>query len=251
MASSSAGGMAWSAVPITAHDGIVFQAGTPDFWVSAMELSGRWVAASILASLAGRPLAMQDGNTVLLDVDVDGARECARVRLGGHVRRRQDARTGVGGDELADGLALRGREGIHVDQRLDLLVAGGGVGDDGATVGVPDQDDGAGDGVQEVADVGGVIPDAEQRVRRHVDRVPVILEVADDGVPAGTVGPGPVDQDDAGLGPPPATVLAEAPASTCAALACAALAIPAVASSPTAATAAVSATMRFFARGTT
>jgi hypothetical protein len=30
MATSSAGAMAWSAVPITAQDGIVFQAGTPD-----------------------------------------------------------------------------------------------------------------------------------------------------------------------------------------------------------------------------
>ena len=30
MASSSAGGMAWSAVRITAQAGMVFQAGTPD-----------------------------------------------------------------------------------------------------------------------------------------------------------------------------------------------------------------------------
>src|SRR5258706_15426186 len=66
MESSSAGGMAWSAVPITAQDGIVFQAGTPDFWVSAMDVSGRWVAASTPASRAGRPLAMHVWNTLCL-----------------------------------------------------------------------------------------------------------------------------------------------------------------------------------------
>src|SRR5271166_3881505 len=66
MARSSAGGMAWSAVPITAQEGIVCQAGTPDFWVSAMVESGRWVAARICASLVGKPLARQDGNTLCL-----------------------------------------------------------------------------------------------------------------------------------------------------------------------------------------
>src|SRR5436189_242213 len=116
MASSSAGGMAWSAVPITAQDGIVFQAGTPDFWVSARGVAGR------------------------------------------------------------------------------------GVGDDGTAVGVPGQDDGAGKGVQEVAEEGGVISEAKQRVGRHVDRVPGVLEPAGDGVPAGTVGPGAMDQHDARLG---------------------------------------------------
>jgi hypothetical protein len=58
--------MAWSAVPITAQDGMVFHAGTPDFWVSAMDVRGRWVAASTPASRAGKPLAMQDGNTLCL-----------------------------------------------------------------------------------------------------------------------------------------------------------------------------------------
>src|SRR5580693_5931557 len=62
MASCSAGRMTRSAVPITAQDGMVFQAGTPVGWDSAMVDSGSCVAASILASLAGRPLAKQEGN---------------------------------------------------------------------------------------------------------------------------------------------------------------------------------------------
>jgi hypothetical protein len=44
MAISSAGGMARSAVPTTAQEGMVFQAGTPDFWFSAIVDSGSWVA---------------------------------------------------------------------------------------------------------------------------------------------------------------------------------------------------------------
>ena len=40
MASCNASGMAWSAVPTTAQDGMVFQAGTPVGWVSAMVAIG-------------------------------------------------------------------------------------------------------------------------------------------------------------------------------------------------------------------
>jgi hypothetical protein len=86
-------------------------------------------------------------------IDRCGARPAGGtgVRLRGHVCRREHARARVGADELSDGLALRRREGIHVDQCLDLRIAGGGVGDNGAAVGMPDQDDGSGNGVQEVA----------------------------------------------------------------------------------------------------
>src|SRR5690349_10706790 len=66
MASCSAGGMAWSAVPTTAQDGMVFQAGTPAGWVRAMVAIGAWVAVWTWASAAGRPLAMQDGKTLCL-----------------------------------------------------------------------------------------------------------------------------------------------------------------------------------------
>ena len=46
---SSAGGMTWSPVPITAQDGMVFQAGGPDGSVNALAVSGRWVAAMTAA----------------------------------------------------------------------------------------------------------------------------------------------------------------------------------------------------------
>ena len=43
---------------------------------------------------------------------------------------------------------LGGCEGVHVDERLEVGVGGGGVGGDGATVGGADQDDGPGDGAE-------------------------------------------------------------------------------------------------------
>jgi hypothetical protein len=58
---SSAGGITRSPVPITAHDGIVFQAGGPDGPVNALAVSGRWVAAMTAAWLAGRPVAKHPG----------------------------------------------------------------------------------------------------------------------------------------------------------------------------------------------
>src|SRR6185437_5301911 len=64
IASWSVAGIAWSSVPITAHDGIVFQAGAVDFSVSALVASGLWVAASTLPSAAGRPFAKQPGKTL-------------------------------------------------------------------------------------------------------------------------------------------------------------------------------------------
>src|SRR5690242_16368798 len=64
MASCNAGGMAWSAVPTTAQDGMVFQAGAPDGWVRAIVASGAWSAARTRASRAGSPLAMHAGNAL-------------------------------------------------------------------------------------------------------------------------------------------------------------------------------------------
>src|SRR5713101_8006900 len=115
MASCNASGMAWSAVPATAHDGMVCHAGTPVCWVSAIVAIGSWVAASACASLAGRPLAMQPGEHALLDVGVahaaGGAGERDHVQVRGH-----DARPGIGGEQLREGLALRRREGVHVNE---------------------------------------------------------------------------------------------------------------------------------------
>ena len=56
-----AAGMTWSAVPITAQDGMVFQAGVPNVAANALAASGRWVAAMTAAWLAGRPLAKHPG----------------------------------------------------------------------------------------------------------------------------------------------------------------------------------------------
>ena len=64
MASCSVGGMAWSAAPTTAHDGIVYQAGTPDGSARALVAMGSWVTASTCASVASRPSAMHGGNAL-------------------------------------------------------------------------------------------------------------------------------------------------------------------------------------------
>src|SRR5258707_15598070 len=58
---SKAGGMTLSAVPMTAHDGMVFQAGVPDGSPSVLAASGRCGAAMIAAVGAGRPPAEQPG----------------------------------------------------------------------------------------------------------------------------------------------------------------------------------------------
>src|SRR5260221_12316177 len=58
---SKAGGMTLSAVPMTAHDGMVFQAGVPDGSPSVLAASGRCVAAMIAAVGAGRAPAEEPG----------------------------------------------------------------------------------------------------------------------------------------------------------------------------------------------
>src|SRR6266699_992082 len=62
MKSCSAGGMTWSAVPISDQDGIVCQAGVPEGADPALNAIGRWVAARTAAWLAGRPLAKHCAN---------------------------------------------------------------------------------------------------------------------------------------------------------------------------------------------
>ena len=112
---------------------------------------------------------------------------------------RQDP--GWGADQVQQGLALVGDERVHVDQGLDVGVAGGGVGGDESAVGVPDQDDGPGNGRQKVRQIGGVVGDAAQRVGRGVHGEAVLLQLPDDLAPAGSVRPGAVLQHDDGLGP--------------------------------------------------
>ena len=73
MNSCAAGGIAWSAVPITAQLGMLVQAGGPDTSASAEAAIGRWVAASSAAWLrrqvVGEDAAEQRG----LDVHVGNA----------------------------------------------------------------------------------------------------------------------------------------------------------------------------------
>ena len=92
-----------------------------------------------------------------------------------------------------------GREGGDVDQRLDVRVAGRGVGDHDAAVGVADEHDRAADRRQEAPEVGRVGGDAAQRVGGRDDLVAAVLELVDDAVPAGGVGEGAVDEDDGRL----------------------------------------------------
>ena len=66
MNSCSAAVTIWSFRPITSQDGIVFQAGTPDWSVNVLLARGRWVAASTAPSLPDRPLAKQPGKTLCL-----------------------------------------------------------------------------------------------------------------------------------------------------------------------------------------
>src|SRR5260221_13212540 len=58
---SKAGGMTLSAVPMTAHDGMVFQAGVPDGSPGVLAASGRWGAGMDPAAGAGRPPGKQPG----------------------------------------------------------------------------------------------------------------------------------------------------------------------------------------------
>jgi hypothetical protein len=171
---SKAGGMTLSAVPITAHDGMVFQAGVPEGSPSVLAASGRWVAAMIAAWRGGQAAGEAAGDQGRLDVGVDVAGRAAGVgheveHVGGVAAQ---ARSGHRAEEPAEGLALVGDERVHEHQGLDLWVADGGVGDDRPAVGVPDQHDrvpGQGRVLgEEVVQVGGVLREAAQRVGRRV-----------------------------------------------------------------------------------
>ena len=139
---SSAGGMTWSPVPITAQDGMPFQAGGPG---RLGERAGRErpLAGCDDRGLAGGQAGSEaSGNQIRLDVEVDVTRRCAGVGHGDeHLGGISQAGSGLRAGEAADGIALVGYEGIHVHQGLALGGADRGVGDDRPAVGVPDQND--------------------------------------------------------------------------------------------------------------
>ena len=91
------------------------------------------------------------------------------------------------------------RERGHVHQAGDLGRVGGHVGDDGAAVGVADEQHRPVDGAHHVGDGLRVGGEPAQRVRGGDDPVVVLLEHVDDPVPAGRLGERPVHQHDRGL----------------------------------------------------
>jgi hypothetical protein len=93
-------------------------------------------------------------------------------------------------------LALVAHPAVEVDEGLHLVVAGGGVRDDIAAVGVADEHDRTGQGPQEFGEVGPVASEIAKRVGESDGTESSTLQGADLGVEAGGVGPCTVDEDD-------------------------------------------------------
>jgi hypothetical protein len=117
--------MTESRVPTRYPDGIVRQAGTPEGWFPALRARGRWVAYSSDAVLRGTPASVVR-TTSPLEVEIDVALRCSRVRHEVEHRRRIDRQGRVGSDKRQDRFPLVRREGVDVYQGLDvgLPVAG-------------------------------------------------------------------------------------------------------------------------------
>jgi hypothetical protein len=88
-------------------------------------------------------------------------------------------------------LALVAHPAIEVDQRLHLVVADGGHGDDVAAVGVADEHDRTGHTLEELGQVGGVAGEIAERVGEADGAEASALEGAEFGVVAGGVGQAP------------------------------------------------------------
>jgi hypothetical protein len=99
-------------------------------------------------------------------------------------------------EELLLVLALVAHPAVEVDQRLHLVVAGRGIGDDVAAVGVADEHDRTGQAAQELGEVGRVTSEIAKRVGEPDGPESPALQGADLGVEAGRVGPGAVDEND-------------------------------------------------------
>lgn len=97
-----------------------------------------------LGGLAGRQVLGEELPEVGgVDVGVGVCGGGAGEGTGGDVLQQVGGPAAEGGG-LGDGFALVGGIGGDVDQGLDRGVTGGGAGDDGAAVGVADEDDGPG-----------------------------------------------------------------------------------------------------------
>jgi hypothetical protein len=128
----------------------------PRGWLP-LPLQGRWVAAITAAVSGSTSAANVSGEQLAIQVQV---RALGAVRVGewhwSERRRHQTVPEDLGLEELLDALSFVGHPPSDEDQRLHLLVAGGGVGDDRAAVGVADQDHRTGDGPQQGRQGGGV-----------------------------------------------------------------------------------------------
>ena len=114
----------------------------------------------------------------------------------------------VGGEGLGEGAAgehrrelerrfpVVGREPGDVHETDHGVVAGRGLGDHDATVGVADEHDRRAEPADHVAHVGGVTRDAAQGVGRRHDREAAGLQLFDDRAPAGGLRERAVDEDD-------------------------------------------------------
>src|SRR5262249_26130422 len=122
----------------------------------------------------------------------------AADRNGAEDLRRVEAETRTCG-EVEQQVAFVGNEGVDVDESLDVGHGYGGVGDDEAAVGMPDQHDRAGDRLEEALDIRAVFDRTAQGVRWDKNVVAVVDQLPCDGVPAGAVSPVPVHQHDGGF----------------------------------------------------
>lgn len=87
-----------------------------------------------------------------VEVDVD-ARLSSTLRIRNCRDRGKELTSRIRAGELNDALALTRHESVDVDERLDVGIAGGGVGDHGGAVGMPHEDNGSGDRLQDTGDV--------------------------------------------------------------------------------------------------
>ena len=186
---------ALSPVATTAHDGRSFHAGGPDGSENA-ELGDGSLRGSDQCGLLVGEIA-REGVAGLRRVDGELRRRSAvRGRVPpGDERAVQDAvlRSRLG---CAEGLALLGGEGRHVDEADDVLRIGRGVRDHRAAVRVADGDHGPFDLLEDRCDVGGVGGDSTQRVRRCRHRHALGLQPLDHAVPARRVGERAVHEHD-------------------------------------------------------
>ena len=165
--------MTRSSVPMTAQLGIVLHAAVSVGAMFAPRAIGRWLATMSHRSASGRSWAKESCTVAALRTA--SASPSASTFRG----------AGVAGD-----VEHGGRVG-HVERRARAAE------DDDATVGVPDEHDGPGRALgEERRHMGGVSCHAVQQVGRGQHGVALGLQRGGHGVPARSVGPGSVNEDD-------------------------------------------------------